>query len=727
MKMTSYKQKVEIWGGIECSINRVADHFQDQCDYSGHYSRLNDIEQIARLGIRKMRYPVLWEKHMPDPDGKIDWSFCERSLNDLVKHKIDPVIGLVHHGSGPRYTSFFNNTFADGFAGYAGKVAEKFPWVTHYTPVNEPLTTARFCGLYGLWYPHAKSDREFLTILLSECKATVLAMKAIRMVNPDAKLVQTEDLGKTHSTRLLQYQADFENERRWLGLDILCGKLTPAHPLWKYCIKSGIAEKALYFFIDNPCPPDILGFNYYLTSERYIDENLELYPSDTHGGNKRHQYADVEAVRVAIEPDGISKLLKQAWQRFRLPMAITEAHLGCTREEQLRWLQYVWNSVNTLSEQGIDIRAVTVWSLLGSFNWCNLLTSNSGIYEPGAFDVRSGDLRPTALSHLITSLSQNHQFKHPVLETEGWWKRDSRILYDSRFDKQKIEKIPLKVSRPLLIIGKNGTLGSAFARICRQRTIYSHVLDRTGLDICNQAEIEKVIAELKPWAIINAAGFVRVDDAESDPDGCFQINAIGPENLAKACLKHGIKFLTFSSDMVFDGTKNQTYVENDLVRPLNVYGHSKVMAEQLVMAANPQALVVRTSAFFGPWDIYNFAYSALHSFANNQHFIAASDVFISPTYVPDLVNNSLDLMLDNVSGVWHLANCGETSWAAVAEEIARRGGYHTSLIESVSSEQLNWTAKRPQYSALKSEKGMMMPTLDNALSRFFDEQKLIAV
>lgn len=726
MKTASYKQEVEVWGGIECSINRVADRFQDQCHYSGHYTRLNDIANIARLGIKKMRYPVLWEKHTPNPEHKIDWHFCERSLNDLVKYEIDPIIGLVHHGSGPEHASFYDNSFADGLASYAGKVAEKFPWVTHYTPVNEPLTTARFCGLYGLWYPHAKSDKEFLTILLSECKATVLAMKAIRKVNPEAKLIQTEDLGKTHSTPLLKYQADFENERRWLALDILCGKLNPAHPLWMYCIKAGIPDRELYFFLDNPCPPDILGFNYYLTSERYIDETLELFPPHTHGGNQKHQYADVEAVRVSIEPDGVSKLLQEAWKRFKLPLAITEAHLGCTREEQLRWLNSVWNSANDSAKEGIDIRAVTVWSLLGSYNWCNLLTSNSGAYEPGAFDVRSGDLRPTALSGLITSFSQNLPFNHPILETEGWWKRDSRILYTNQFAK-KVEKMPLKVSRPVLIIGKSGTLGSAFAKICRFRTIYSHLLGRSDLNICNQSEIENVIAELNPWAIINAAGFVRVDDAEAEAENCFKTNAIGPENLAKACLKYGIKLLTFSSDMVFDGTKNNTYVENDHVAPLNVYGHSKVMAEQLVMAANPDALVIRTSAFFGPWDIYNFAYSALHSLGNNQRYRAASDVFVSPTYIPDLVNNSLDLMLDDASGVWHLANCGETSWAALAEEIARRGGYQTSLIQPVSSEHLNWTAKRPSYSALKSEKGMMLPTLDDALSRFFEEQKLITI
>ena len=82
-----------------------------------------------------------------------------------------------------------------------------------------PLTTARFSGLYGFWYPHERDDRAFAQMLVNECRASVLAMQAIREVNPRAQLVQTEDIGKVYSTPLLAYQAEFENERRWVTLD----------------------------------------------------------------------------------------------------------------------------------------------------------------------------------------------------------------------------------------------------------------------------------------------------------------------------------------------------------------------------------------------------------------------------------------------------------------------------------------------------------------------------
>lgn len=726
METRSYKRKVEIWGGIECSINRVNETYQDQCKLLGHYDRVKeDLDSFADLGISKLRFPVLWEKHQPEAGTVIDWSFSEKSLNHLRQNNIIPIVGLVHHGSGPRYASFFDSSFAEGLASFAFQVAEKFPWVDHYTPVNEPLTTARFCGLYGLWYPHEANETSFLKVLLSECRATVLAMQAIRKINSAAKLVLTEDLGKIHSTALLAYQAEFENHRRWLSIDLLCGHVTPAHALWKHLISAGITPEELYFFIDNPCPPDVCGFNYYLTSERYLDENMAQYPAHTHGGNGKHRYADVEAVRVAqIKPDGPYTLLKEAWERFRLPLAITEAHLGCTREEQLRWFSSIWAAGNQLNEEGIPFLAVTAWALSGNYNWCHLLTRDTGHYETGVFDVRSGRMRPTALAAMIKAFSRNASFHHPVLECAGWWERDCRILYPNDYCKQNAA---LTASKPLLILGKTGTLGKAFARISEIRGLCYHLLGREDVNLHDPEDIDRLVRELDPWAIVNAAGFVRVDDAETESEICLMSNAEVPRNLAEVCQRHEIKLLTFSSDLVFDGRKQECYVESDPVSPLNVYGQSKALAEEAVLTANPDALVIRTSAFFGPWDMYNFVVAALQSFKQNLPFKAANNIRISPTYVPDLVNNSLDLVLDGAVGVWHITNTGEISWAALAEEIAARGNFQRSLVEAVPMERLNLTASRPKFSAMKSEKGMILPPLENALDRFFQEQQLLAI
>jgi len=213
----------EVWGGIECTINRVQDVFRDQLLYSGHYTRDGDIERFAELGIKKLRYPLLWEFHQPAADTMIDWSWTEKQLAAIRKKHIKPIAGLVHHGSGPAFTDLTDPDFPYKLASYAKAVAKKFPWIEYYTPINEPLTTARFSGLYGFWYPHIKNELTFFKMLINQLKGVVLSMEAIRKINPQAKLAQTEDLCKTHSTALLSYQADFENERRWLTYDLLCG------------------------------------------------------------------------------------------------------------------------------------------------------------------------------------------------------------------------------------------------------------------------------------------------------------------------------------------------------------------------------------------------------------------------------------------------------------------------------------------------------------------------
>ena len=132
-----------------------------------------------------------------------------------------------------------------------------------------------------------------------------------------------------------------------------------------------------------------MGLDYYPPSERFLDDRLEPYPARTHTSNGRDSYADLDAVRVLAEGlTGFERLALEAWRRYGLPLAATEVHLGCTREEQLRWLKEIWDAALRLRARGADVRAVTAWALLGSYDWDSLLTRRRGHYETGAFDVR---------------------------------------------------------------------------------------------------------------------------------------------------------------------------------------------------------------------------------------------------------------------------------------------------------------------------------------------------
>jgi dTDP-4-dehydrorhamnose reductase len=398
---------------------------------SGHDRRVEDLDAIAGLGVRTLRYPLLWERTAPRGLASADWSWPDLRFDRLRRLGVAPIAGLVHHGSGPSDTSLLDPEFPARLAAYAGAVARRYPWIDCYTPINEPLTTARFSGLYGHWYPHRRDDGSFVRALIHQCQATVRAMRAIRRYQPQARLIVTEDLGLTLSGPRLAYQAEFENQRRWLSFDLLCGRVDPGHPLYRYLRRHGAGDDELLAFADEP-PPDLLGVNHYVTSVRFLDDRIELYPPAAIGGNGRHRYADVEAVRVGhdmghrAEPHA---LLAEVWQRYRRPFAITEAHLGCTPDEQMRWLKEMWDAAVRCRDDGADLRAVTAWSLLGAHDWHCLVTRDEGRYEPGAFDLRHDPPRPTELAGLIRALAAGETPRHPALAEPGWWRRPERLLY----------------------------------------------------------------------------------------------------------------------------------------------------------------------------------------------------------------------------------------------------------------------------------------------------------
>jgi dTDP-4-dehydrorhamnose reductase len=296
-----------------------------------------------------------------------------------------------------------------------------------------------------------------------------------------------------------------------------------------------------------------------------------------------------------------------------------------------------------------------------------------------------------------------------VLDSPGWWRRPPR-LYAWNGRCRTFEW----GGRKLLITGATGTLGNAFARVCETRALPFCLTSRAELDICDEESIAAALEEHRPWAVINTAGFVRVPDAEREREACLRANALGPEKLARACSAAGIPLVTFSSDLVFDGQLGRPYREDDPVSPAGVYGLSKAEAERRVLEAMEGALIVRTSAFFGPWDRYNFAWNVLSALARGETVSASGDSEISPTYVPDLCHVTLDLLIDGEKGVWHLANQGRLSWYDFACRVAEGAGYSPALVERVGDGKVSVTA-------LESSRGPMLRPFVHALDEYLVE------
>lgn len=464
--------------------------------------------------------------------------------------------------------------------------------------------------------------------------------------------------------------------------------------------------------------------NYYITSERFLDDRLHHYPLAEHGGNVRHRYADVAAVRVRTEGVvGPLTLVRELWERYGLPIAITEVQMACTREEQLRWLLDIWQQAAAARNSGVEVRAVTAWALLGAYEWDSLLTRTRGVYESGAFDLRAPRPRPTAVAGAIKALATHGKFVHPVVSATGWWHRPERTIYPSYSSPRtgaawtRAPAMSSKKIAPLLVIGARGRIGRGVIAACATRMIHVIPVLRDHGDLTQISSVRRLIQLYGPWAVVNCAGFTQLDAAELDHETCERENVLLAAALAEACAERETPFLTFSSDQVFDGDSTRPYLERDATHPLNIYGRSKCEAERRILSMGDGALVVRVGAPFGAEESADFVALTVRAFMSGQIISATAEHIVSPTFIPELVAAAIDLLIDGEEGLWHLANSGSVTWFDWACEIARLSGYAVDHVRPVTPLALGWTATRPHFSALQSERGQLLGPWQDALAR----------
>ena len=698
---------LEIWGGPECTVARVGERWGDQSHLSGHHHRDDDLRLFAEIGFTALRYPVLWERVSPDRPDECDWTWTDQRLGTLRDLGIRPIAGLLHHGSGPHHTSLLDPEFPAKLGDYASRVARRYPWVTDYTPVNEPLTTARFSALYGHWYPHHRDEGSFWTALVNQVDGVAHAMRAIREVTPEARLIQTDDLGRTYATAPLFHQAASDNMRRWAGWDLLFGRVVPGHPLWDRLARAGLARR-VEALATAPCPPDIVGVNHYLTSDRFLDHRLQRYPACAHGGNGRQRYADVEAIRVLEPaPGGLAGALREAWERYRTPLAVTEVHLGCTREEQLRWVGEAWDTARALRAEGVDLRAVTAWAALGSHGWNTLLTRD-GVYEPGLFDVGGKAPRPTALAHAWRGLPGDGE-RHPVARTPGWWRRPARLLYPpvlrpARFERGAPALPAAAAPPPLLIYGAETALGRAVMRHCDERDIAHAAAARSLHD--REDELAATLDRHRPWAVVDATG---TDGPGDDAEFHRVLIAGGGAALARAAGRRGVPTVHFSSDLVFAGSDGHPRRESDRPTPRSALARALADMEKGVLAASGGHLLLRTGPRFAS-DGEDLATAVARALTEGRRIPVAQGGLITPAALPRLVDTALDLLIDGAEGVWHLTHGDPLSPAAFAHRVAEACGLDPALIDTVAALEAG--------AALATHKGVGLGSLDEAIEQF---------
>ncbi len=278
----------------------------------------------------------------------------------------------------------------------------------------------------------------------------------------------------------------------------------------------------------------------------------------------------------------------------------------------------------------------------------------------------------------------------------------------------------------VLVPGAAGMLGRAIM----EQLGHAHDmvgLNRSDLDIRDSKALESVLDRESPDALVNCAGYTRVDDAEDEPDVVMEINAGAPARMAATCCERNIIFVHISSDYVFDGLKGSPYKEDDPAHPLNVYGRSKLDSERRVAEACPAGLLIlRTSWLFGHGG-RSFVSSLLERYSRGgREFRVVSDQVGRPTYAPDLALVIRAALEKGVRGIYHACNQGATSWFEFAKDIFKTAGLSSRVrVRAVTSEEFETRAARPSYSVLDTDRlesclGFHMPDYKDALARYIE-------
>lgn len=289
--------------------------------------------------------------------------------------------------------------------------------------------------------------------------------------------------------------------------------------------------------------------------------------------------------------------------------------------------------------------------------------------------------------------------------------------------------------RPVLVVGRSGQLACCFYEMIKERDAPIVLMGRPDLDLENAASVERAVDAVQPAAIVNAAAYTAVDQAEDDPLRAFRVNRDGAASLAVAAQRRDIPFIHISTDYVFDGEKQSPYREDDNTAPINVYGRSKLEGEEAVLDACPRAVVIRTSWIYSPYG-HNFLRTMWRLSLSNCTVKVVDDQRGTPTSALDLAAAIMSIVwrltIDrsgDVGGIYHLTAQGETTWYSFAAEIfaglTRRGGVVPAL-EPIATDQYPTPALRPKYSCLDCSKaervfGIRLAPWRNSLDTCLDQ------
>ena len=337
--------------GIECSYPTIQQGRvrRDQLAECGHYERWKeDLGLVKELGLKVLRYGLPYHRTHLGP-GKYDWEFADQVMAEMQRLKITPILDLLHFGVPDWLGNFQNPELPIHFAAYAAAVAERYPWVKRYTPVNEIYVTARVSAKDGLWNEQLKTDVGFVTAMKNLVAASILANHEIAQRRPDCVIVQSESAEYTHdASSEPSRELALKNKQRFISLDLLYAHV-PDADICMYLMDNGMTREEYEWFMKGEPPGyQVMGNDYYGRNEKILLPNGVTCT----GGDVFGWYL----------------ITKQYVERYRKPVMYTETNVF-DADEAPTWLWKQWIIVLRMRSDGVPVLGFTWYSLTDQIDW----------------------------------------------------------------------------------------------------------------------------------------------------------------------------------------------------------------------------------------------------------------------------------------------------------------------------------------------------------------------
>ena len=363
-----------VWGaGMECSF---LPHMKvDQFQWTQHDKFWKDDLKRAReeAGITTMRYAFPW--HVLEPEaGKFDWTYADERMAEFDRLGITLMMDVMHFGA-PLYLkqAVGDPEFPEALERFTTAMVGRYSGqVKTWCPYNEPLVSALFSGDLGFWPPYQRKWRGYMPVLTRIVQAVSRGIRAIRATDPSATVLLC-DASETYKTREphLQAEVNRRNLRRFVVMDLLLGRVDRDHPLYNWLNQYGMPELDLQWFRTNPQLPDIFGLDYYPHSDWQLETKVGVVKQ-----------------RRADNPLGLYGVANAYWNRYGIPLMLTETSIDGKPINREIWLEQTIEDIRRLREEGVPMLGLIWWPLLDQLDWDGAMTHRIGkIHEVGLFGL----------------------------------------------------------------------------------------------------------------------------------------------------------------------------------------------------------------------------------------------------------------------------------------------------------------------------------------------------